>query len=147
MRGVTLHHLRLGFLAGERPLDPRRVHEYLRATEPVSADVTLLTVADRLSARGKARSPRRRWSRRTSTWRGRCWPRRWTAGRDGPPRSPVAGDELAAAIGIEPGPELGRLLGEIEAAVFAGEVSGRDDAVELARRLAATSRRAIGSRR
>ncbi|MEO8093197.1 MAG: HD domain-containing protein, partial [bacterium] len=53
LRGVTLHHLRLGFLAGERPLAPRRVHEYLRATEPVSADVTLLTVADRLSARGE----------------------------------------------------------------------------------------------
>ncbi len=31
----------------------RQVHEYLRATEPVSADVTLLTVADRLSARGE----------------------------------------------------------------------------------------------
>ena len=34
------------------PLPPRRVHEYLRATEPVAVDVTLLTVADRLSARG-----------------------------------------------------------------------------------------------
>ena len=49
---LTLHHLRLGFLVHEAPLPPRRVHEYLRATEPVAADVTLLTVADRLSARG-----------------------------------------------------------------------------------------------
>jgi acyl transferase domain-containing protein len=38
-------------------------------------------------------------------------------------------------LGIDPGPELGRLLGEIEAAVFAGEVSGRDDAIALARKL------------
>ena len=53
--------------------------------------------------------------------------------RDGPPRSPIAGDELAAELGIEPGPELGRLLDEVEAGVYAGEVSGPDDAVALAR--------------
>ena len=40
--------------------------------------------------------------------------------RDGPPRAPLPGDELAAAVGIEPGPELGRT---------------REDAIELARGL------------
>jgi hypothetical protein len=54
--------------------------------------------------------------------------------RDGPPQAPVAGDELAEAVGIEPGPELGRLLAEIEAAVFTGEVGSREEAIELARR-------------
>jgi hypothetical protein len=54
--------------------------------------------------------------------------------RSGPPEAPIRGDELAAELGIEPGPELGRLLGEIEAARFAGEISSRDEAVELARR-------------
>ena len=138
VRGVTLHHLRLGFLAGERPLDPRRVHEYLRATEPVSADVTLLTVADRLSARGEGPIASPEMVQAHLDLAGEMLAAALDRRRDGPPRSPVPGDELAAAIGIEPGPELGRLLGEIEAAVFAGEVSGRDDAVELARRLAAT---------
>jgi poly(A) polymerase/tRNA nucleotidyltransferase (CCA-adding enzyme) len=55
--------------------------------------------------------------------------------RDGPPRSPIRGDDLAAALGIVPGPELGRLLGEIEAAVFAGEVATPADAIALARKL------------
>jgi poly(A) polymerase len=55
--------------------------------------------------------------------------------RDGPPKVPIAGDELAAALGIEPGPELGRLLGEIEAAVFAGEVETAEQAIEYANRL------------
>ena len=32
----------------------------------------------------------------------------------GPPRVPIRGDELAGELGIEPGPELGRLLGELE---------------------------------
>ena len=57
--------------------------------------------------------------------------------RSGPPRAPIRGDELASELGIEPGPDLGRLIGEIEAAVFAGEVSTREEAVDLARRVAA----------
>jgi poly(A) polymerase/tRNA nucleotidyltransferase (CCA-adding enzyme) len=54
---------------------------------------------------------------------------------DGPPRSPIPGDELAAELGIQPGPELGRIIGEVEAAVYAGEVKGRDDAITFARGL------------
>ena len=38
-------------------------------------------------------------------------------------------------LGIEPGPELGRLIAELEEAAYAGEVTDRDQAVELARRL------------
>jgi hypothetical protein len=50
----------------------------------------------------------------------------------------IRGDELAAALEIVPGPQLGRLLEEIEAARFAGDVATADDAVALARaRLAA----------
>jgi hypothetical protein len=57
--------------------------------------------------------------------------------RDGPPRSPIAGDELAEQLGIEPGPALGRLLAAIEAGVFTGEVKTPADAVGLARRVRA----------
>jgi hypothetical protein len=56
--------------------------------------------------------------------------------RDGPPRPPIDGNELVAELGIEPGPEVGRLLAEIEAAQYAGEVSDRAGALELARGLA-----------
>jgi acyl transferase domain-containing protein len=55
--------------------------------------------------------------------------------RDGPPRVPIAGDELADALGIQPGPELGRILGEVEAAVFAGEATTADEAIAYARGL------------
>ena len=54
LEAVTLHHLHLGFMVRERPLSRRRLYEYLKLTEPVSADVSLLTVADRLAARGRA---------------------------------------------------------------------------------------------
>ena len=58
-----------------------------------------------------------------------------------PPRLPLRGDELAEAIGIEPGPELGRILAELQEAAYAGEIADRDDAVELARRLRQNAQR------
>lgn len=137
LQALTLHHLRLGFLVHEAPLPRRRVHEYLRATEPVGPDVTLLTVADRLSARGggpfatdEAIEAHLELAREmlaaTLDWR-----------REGPPEPLLRGDELAAALGISPGVELGELLAELEAAQYAGEVTTRAEAVEHARRLRA----------
>ena len=135
LQALTLHHLRLGFLVHEAPLPARRVHEYLRATEPVAADVTLLTVADRLSARGSGPfateeaieahlSLARQMLAAALDWR-----------RDGPPVPLLRGDELAAELGIGPGPELGGLLAELEAAQYAGEVRTREEALDRARRL------------
>ena len=132
LQSLTLNHLRLGFLVHERPLSRRRVYEYLKATEPETVDVTLLTIADRLATQG----PRTRSEAidahlelaREMVAEGLAWR------RSGPPQPLVRGDELAAELGIEPGPELGRALGEIEAAQFAGEVRTRDEAVALARR-------------
>lgn len=134
LQGLTLHHLRLGFMVHEAPLPPRRVHEYLRATEPVGPDVTLLTVADRLSARGSGPfateeaieahlALAREMLAATFDWR-----------RDGPPQPLLRGDELADELGIADGPEVGELLAELEAAQYAGEVSSRDEALEHLRR-------------
>jgi poly(A) polymerase len=135
LQGLTLHHLRLGFLVHEAPLPPRRVHEYLRATEPVEVDVTLLTVADRLSARGSGPfateeaieghlALAREMLAAAVDWQ-----------RHGPSPALLRGDELAREVGVEPGPELGELLAELEAAQYAGEISTRAEAVEHARLL------------
>ncbi len=134
LQDLTLHHLRLGFLVHEAPLPPRRVHEYLRATEPVAADVTLLTVADRLSARGSGPLATeeaieahlvlaREMLATALDWR-----------REGPPQPLLRGDDLAAELGFEEGPELGELLAELEAAQYAGEVSTREEALDHLRR-------------
>jgi putative nucleotidyltransferase with HDIG domain len=134
LQGLARHHLRLGFLIPEMPLPPRRVHAYLRATEPVTVDVTLLTVADRLSARGVGpiASPEmvaahlqlaREMIDAGLDWR-----------REGPPQPLLRGDEIAAELGIEPGPELGSALAELEAAQYAGEVTDRTGALQHLRR-------------
>lgn len=135
LQALTLHHLRLGFLVHEAPLPPRRVHEYLRATEPVAADVTLLTVADRLSARGNGPFATEEAIEAHLTLARQMLADAFDWRRDGPPAPLLRGDELAAALGVSTGPEIGELLAELEAAQYAGEVGTREEAVELARRL------------
>ncbi len=135
LQGLALHHLRLGFLIHQRPLPRRAVYDYLVATEPVAADVTLLSVADRLAARGEGPLASaemveahldlsREMLRDALTWH-----------REGPPHPPVSGDDLARELDLEPGPELGRLLEELRAESFTGEINGRDEALVRARQL------------
>ncbi len=137
LEALTLHHLHLGFMTHERPLSRRRLYDYLRACDPVAADVTLLTVADRLSARGSGPTASPEMIEAHLGLAREVLPEALAWHRDGPPRAPIAGDELAQTLGIDPGPELGRLIGEIEAAVFTGEVRTADDAIERATRLSA----------
>ena len=114
---ITRHHLVLGFLVHERPLHRRAVYHYLRTCEPVEVEVTVLSCADRRATRGRnaeaaiaahldlafeLMGPALEWR------------------RSGAPVPPVRGDELARALGIEPGPELGRLSEGLREAVFAG---------------------------
>jgi poly(A) polymerase len=133
LANLTLNHLRLGFLVHERPLSRRHVYDYLVATDPDSVDVTLLTVADRLATQGE-RTRQEAVDAHLELAR-EMVAEALTLRRSGPVRSPIPGDELASALGIEEGPELGSLLGEIKAAVFAGEVSTREEAVDLARQI------------
>jgi poly(A) polymerase len=127
---LTRHHLRLGFLVHDMPLDRRAIYRYLVACEPVEADVTLLSVADRLATRGrKADEAIARHLELARQVLAEALARR-AAGTQ-PPL--VRGDELADELGIARGPRLGELLALIAEARFAGEVSTRDEALALAR--------------
>jgi poly(A) polymerase len=123
------HHLRLGFLVHEMPLDRRTLYGYLRTCEPVEVDVTVLSVADRLATRG--RNSARAIERHLELARAVIGDAlAWRAAR---PRPPVRGDVLARELGMAPGPELGRLLEELTEAAYAGEVAGAGEAVAWAR--------------
>jgi poly(A) polymerase len=132
--GLARHHLRLGFLVHERPLARRALYRYLRATQPVEVDVTLLSVADRLATRGRKAQESiakhvelaREVLPAALAWR--------SAGRRVPL---VRGDALGRALGLADGRELGRLLAEIDEARYAGEIATPEDAVALAARLRA----------
>lgn len=129
---LARHHLRLGFLVHETPLARRALYRYLRATEPVEVDVTLLSVADRLATRGRKAHESiakhlelaREVLPAALAWR--------AEGRRAPL---IRGDALAAELGLTDGPALGRLLAELDEAHFAGEIATRDDALALAAQL------------
>lgn len=135
LQGLALHHLRLGFLVHQRPLPRRAVFEYLQATEPVGVDVTLLSVADRLAAKGSGPIAGPEMVEAHLDLAREMLPEALAWHREGPPPSPLSGDELAAELGMMPGPEMGRLLEELRAASFAGEISSRGEALDLAREL------------
>ena len=116
----------------DAPLPPRRVHEYLRATEPVTVDVTLLTVADRLAARGAGPIARPEMVEAHLTLAREMVAAALDWRRDGPPEPLLRGDEIAAELGIE-GPEIGAKMAELEAAQYAGEVTDRTGALGLLR--------------
>jgi poly(A) polymerase len=130
--GLARHHLRLGFLVHDRPLDRRALYRYMKRTAPVEVEVTLLSCADRMATRGRnaERATRAHLELARDVMSAAL---EWRA--NGPPKVPVRGDDLARELGIEPGPDLGRLLATLEEAVYAGEVRTREDAVALARRL------------
>lgn len=133
VQDLTLNHLKLGFLLKERPLSPRAVFRYITTCEPVALEVTVLSVADRLATRGQKTSAEviaahlelaAEMAGHILAWR-----------REGPPRPPVRGDELAEELQLELGPKIGELLAAVTEATYAGEVETRDQAIACARRL------------
>lgn len=127
---MAQHHLRLGFLVHRRPLTRHDVYGYMRACEPVELEVTVLSAADRLATRGARTRDEAVEAHLELARELAADALEW---RSAPPVPPLRGDELVAALGIEPGPEVGRLLRIVEEAAYAGEVSSREEALELAR--------------
>jgi putative nucleotidyltransferase with HDIG domain len=131
LAALARHHLRLGFLVHTRPLARRNVYDYLRACEPVEVEVSVLSVADRLATAGaKTRAEAveahlglaQELLSAALDWR-----------REGPPESPLSGDELMRELGIDAGPRVGDLLELLREGVYTGEIRDRDQALELAR--------------
>ena len=128
---LARHHLRTGFLVHDRPLERRAVHAHLVACAPVAADVTLLSVADRLATRGrKAREAIERHLALVRVLLPDAL--RWQ--EHGPPSPLVRGDEVARALDRPPGPWLGDALAELAAAQYAGEIATREEALAHVKR-------------
>ena len=133
---LTRHHLRLGFLVHQAPLDRRAVYHYLRETDPVQVDVTVLSVADRLATRGsRSEGAIAKHLELAQELLGDAF-----AWLEDPPRPPLRGDELARALGLRPSPQIGRILRQLEEASFAGEIRTREQALEAARELIGSER-------
>lgn len=126
---LTRHHMRLGFQIPKRPLSRRDEYAYLVKSRPVEVEVGVLSVADRMATRGRKHEegiPRHVGFAVEMTDTALDW-------RANPLKPVIRGDELATAVGIEPGPKLGELLAVIAEAQYAGEVTSAEEAIALAR--------------
>jgi hypothetical protein len=129
VEGLTRHHLRLGFLVHEAPLSRADLYGYLDACDRFAADVTVLSVADRLATRGdRADEAIAQHLEVARAVIGEAL--RWQL--DGRPPALVRGDELMRALGLQPGPIVGELLAAIEREAFTGEISTPEDALAFA---------------
>jgi putative nucleotidyltransferase with HDIG domain len=129
---LVRNHLRLGFLVHEtQPLARASVFAYMRASEPVEVDVTLLSMADRLATRGdraqEAIDAHMRLARAML-----ADALRWRA-QGGAPRALLRGDELARELDIPLGPRVGELLEDLACAQYADELHTRAQALDFAK--------------
>ncbi len=132
MSRLTRDHLRLGYMVHDLPLTRRAAWRYLEETSPYEADTTIFTVADRLATRGRNAGPAiAAHLGLVEEMLEHCLARR-AAGRPAPI---VRGDELMRALGMAPGPQVGRILAQLAEEAYAGEVATADDALRRAREL------------
>jgi len=132
---LVRNHLRLGSSSTSPSPARRTVYAYLHGCDPVEVDVTLLSVADRLATRGD--NAQRAIDAHLAVARGML--RMPALACRGPPQPLVRGDELAADLGIAPGPRVGELLDELAEAQYAGEIATREQALIYARTRSASS--------
>lgn len=122
----------------------RAAYRFFRATGDAGVEVILLALADHLAIWGPNLQPER-WARRRAAARalleyfftnvpeGGLYLHR-SRGAVAPPPL-VNGRDLMTELGLPEGPEVGRLLEAIREAQAAGEVTTREAALALARRL------------
>ena len=130
---VIRNHLRPMLLAQADGNPSRRaVYRFFRDTGSAGIDVCLLSLADVLGTYGPA-LPQNVWEHHLEVVRTLLegfWER--PAEVVSPPPL-VNGDDLMQQFSLQPGPQIGRLLELIREAQAAGEITGREDALNLAR--------------
>ena len=134
MRVLVGQHLRPAHLARTERVTRRAVYRYFRATGCAGVDVVLLSLADHLSTWGP-NLQEERWTRRlevAQTLLTHCF-EHYEETVD--PALLLSGNDLMVGLALESGPRIGRLLGAIREAQAAGEISTREEALDLARRL------------
>lgn len=136
VRHLVGTHLALGFALHTDRGDRDR-WRLRRALAPVTAEAVVLSVADRFATAGSF--DRRRWVRAHLALAREVWADHWREQRDGVPVPLLDGSELAAAAGIEPGPELGELVDQLACEQAVGAVTTTEQALAFAARATGTA--------
>ncbi|MGD1995516.1 MAG: HD domain-containing protein [Anaerolineae bacterium] len=136
VRTMVRDHLRPAHLAQAQGRTTRRaVYRFFRATEGAGVGVVLLSLADHVSSWGPNLEAER-WARRLEVAQTLLAHYFEHQNETISPDPLVDGHDLMAELGLEEGPRVGWLLRAIQEAQAAGEVSTREEALALGRRLA-----------
>jgi poly(A) polymerase len=130
IRLVVREHMRPGQLGVLDEVTQRAVARFFHATADAGPDVLLHLLADHMATRGPQINVAS-WLRQ-ARWVDALLDTIWGAAIE--PTPPLLnGDELMRALGLAPGPLVGRLLAAIDRAQAEGEISTSTEALALAR--------------
>jgi poly(A) polymerase/tRNA nucleotidyltransferase (CCA-adding enzyme) len=127
---IVREHMRPGQMRGGGQLTERGIARFFRDTEDAGPDILLHELADHLATRGPWLDPAA-WNEHLR-WMETMLEHYWNTPTPPPPPL-IRGDMLMDALGIKPGPEVGRLLRLIREAQLAGEIHNAEEALALAR--------------
>jgi putative nucleotidyltransferase with HDIG domain len=131
VRTIVEGHLRPPHLARAEKVTRRAVYRYFRATGDAGVEIVLLSLADHLATWGP-NLQERRWARRLEV--AELLLSHYFEQREETVAPPplLSGHDLMTELGLEAGPEIGRLLEALREAQAAGEVRTREEALTLA---------------
>ncbi|HEY8490901.1 MAG TPA: HD domain-containing protein [Dehalococcoidia bacterium] len=132
VRTIVDQHLRPGQLSTKGPPTRRALYRYFRDLGEVAVDVLFLNLADHLAARGPTMHPRA-WKAHVGYMEYVVRKRYEEESIVRPPKL-ISGHDVMQEFGLTPGPVIGRLLAAVQEAQAAGEVTTREEALELVRR-------------
>lgn len=130
---VIREHMRPGFLV-RQPLTERATYRFIRDLADEALEVLLLSLADRLAARGPMFSKEEFHNHKALVARlvdEHFYRKEKLAER----KRLLTGDDLIKEFGLTPGPLIGRVLAGLEEAQMTGQVADREEALQLAAKL------------
>ncbi|MFA5809343.1 MAG: HD domain-containing protein, partial [Thermoleophilia bacterium] len=135
-RAITLlvsSHMRLEGLKQNFPPSRRARLRYIRATEPYTPEAIILSVSDQLAIRGPKTTDAA--IERHLELAGEMMNESFAAQEAEALPKLVGGDDLMKELVLEPGPQVGQLLDRILEEQQLGNISSRQEALQLATRI------------
>lgn len=136
LKTMVKYHLRPGQMSQEGMPTKRAIYRYFRDTEGVGIDTLYLSLADFMASRGPD-IDLTAWCEQTAMIG--CVLSRHLEVEQAQPVKLVSGHDLMK-LGIEQGPELGRLLERVREAQGAGEITTREEALAMVSKLSGKRR-------
>jgi poly(A) polymerase len=132
VESLVYYHLRPVQMAQEEFPSQRAIYRYFRDTGDASLDILVLALADFLASRGPLVS--------MEDWEKQCQLISYIIEEHGKQQTRVVpvklidGHDIMDALGLVPGPLVGKLLALVEEAHAGGELSTREEALALVQR-------------